>query len=72
MLITHTTIYRNLVNGQHYRLSKKYGVECKCVITGEWYPSPMKIETLEREAISYIITQETTLGRVLRKLGLRE
>lgn len=72
MLVTHTTIYRNLVNGQHYRLSKKYGVECKCVLTGEWYPSPMKIGTLEREAISYIITQETTLGRVLRKMGLRK
>ena len=72
MLITHTTIYRNLVNGQHYRLSKKYGVECKCVITGEWYPSPMNLERLELEAVSYTITQETTLGRILRKLGLRK
>ncbi|AUM57676.1 hypothetical protein phiL_123 [Escherichia phage LAMP] len=72
MLTTHTTIYRNLVNGQHYRLSKKYGVEYRCMLTGEWYPSPMKIETLEREAVRYIITQETTLGRVLRKLGLRK
>lgn len=72
MLTTHTTIYRNLRNGQNYRLSKKYGVECRCVLTGEWYPSPMTIEMLEREAISYIITQETKLGRVLRKLGLRK
>lgn len=72
MLTTYTTIYRNLRNGQHYRLSKKYGVECKCIITGEWHPSPMKIETLEHEAISYTIKQETTLGRILRKLGLRK
>ena len=42
------------------------------MLTGEWYPSPMKIEMLEREAISYTITQETMLGRVLRKLGLRK
>lgn len=72
MLTTHTTVYRNLRNGQHYRLSKRYGVECKCVLTGEWYPSPMKLETLEQEAVSYTITQETKLGRVLRKLGLRK
>lgn len=72
MLTTHTTVYRNLVNGQHYRLSKKYGIECKCMLTGEWYPSPMKIDTLERDAISYTITQETALGRVFRKLGFRK
>lgn len=67
MLKTYVTIYRNLRNGQTYRISKKYGVECKCMLTGEWYPSPMTLEQLDVEAASYTVSIETTLGRWVRR-----
>lgn len=67
MLKTSVTMYRNLRNNQTYRVSKKYGIECKCLLTGEWYPTPMTIDQLNVEAASYTITMETKLGRIVRK-----
>lgn len=67
MLKTYVKMYRNLRNGQTYRVSKKYGVECKCPLSGEWYPSPMTIDQLNVEAASYVVAIETTLGRWIRK-----
>lgn len=67
MLKLYVTMYRNLRNNQHYRVTKKYGVECRCPLSGEWYPSPMTEETLMSEAVSYTITQQTFLGRIVSK-----
>lgn len=71
-LKTEVKMYRNILNNMTYRKTDKYGIECKCTLTGEWYPSPIQEQTLIDNSVTYTITQETKLGRFLRKLGLRK
>ena len=71
-LKTEVKMYRNILNNITYRKTDKYGIECKCVLTGEWYPSPIQEQALIDNSVTYTITQETKLGRFLRKLGLRK
>lgn len=69
MLKTKVIMYRNLMNKCEYRKTEKHGIQCKCLLTGEWYPTPMKEDVLNHVAVSYTIYVDTKLGAMLKKIS---